>query len=61
MTTYAIVSYRQTREVPEHTWTVGELVDYLSELDQDARIVVSGYDGNLYNSVDWDAIEKVEE
>ena len=61
MTTYAIVSYRQTRDVPEHTWTVGELVEYLSGLDQDARIVVSGYDGNLYNSVDCETIEEVEE
>lgn len=60
---YEIVSHRQTRSAETacgHTLTVGELIEYLKELDQDAPIIVAGYDGNLYNSiVAWDTIEKV--
>ena len=42
--------------------TVGELIEYLRELDQDAPIIVSGYDGNLYNGIDaWGGIEEVQE
>ena len=62
---YEIYSHRQTREASEacrQTMTVGELRDYLAELDQDAPIIVSGYDGNLYNGIDaWGGIEEVDE
>lgn len=64
MTThYEIVSHRQARDFRGcgWTWTVGALIDYLSELDQDAPIVVRGYDGNLYNNINMDTIEEVEE
>ena len=64
MTThYEIVSHRQAGDVRGcgWTWTVGALIDYLSELDQDAPIVVRGYDGNLYNNINMDTIEEVEE
>ncbi len=61
---YEIVSFRQTRsaeEASKNTLTVGELIEYLRELDQDAPIIVAGYDGNLYNAIDsWDGIELVE-
>lgn len=61
---YEIVSHRQTREAGEathNTMTVGDLIEYLQGLDQEAPIIVSGYDGNLYNSIEWETIEEVEE
>ena len=62
---YEIVSHRQTREREDacgRTMTVGELIEYLKELDQDAPIIVAGYDDNLFNSIDaWGTIEEVEE
>lgn len=62
---YEIVSHRQTREAADacgRTMTVGELIEYLRELDQDAPIIVNGYDGNLYNGIDaWGGIEEVQE
>ena len=54
----------EKRTVPVvRTMTVGELSEHLKELDQDAPIIVAGYDGNLYNSIGaWDgSIEEVEE
>lgn len=61
MTTWAIISHRQSREIPKHTFTVGELIDYLQQFDAEDKIVVSGYDGNLYNSIGYDTIEQVSE
>lgn len=61
MTTWAIVSHRQSRDVPERSLTVGELIDYLREFDPEDKIVVRGYDGNLYNSIDYETIEEVDE
>lgn len=62
---YEIISHRQTRdreEAARHSLTVAELIEYLKELDQDAPIIVAGYDGNLYNAIDsWDGIELIEE
>ena len=62
---YEIISHRQTRDPEEaagRTMTVGELRDYLAELDQEAPIIVSGFDGHLYNSLDaWDAIIEVQD
>lgn len=59
---YEIVSHRQTRDREQaagRTWTVGELIEYLKDLDQEAPIIVAGYDDNLFNSVDWETIEEV--
>ena len=63
---YEIISHRQTREAETacgRTMTVGDLIEHLKELDQDAPIIVAGYDGNLYNSIGaWDGtIEEVQE
>ena len=57
--TFAIVSWRGGREVPKHSMTVGELIDYLGEFDPDDKIVVSGYDGYHYNAITFETIEEV--
>ena len=57
MSRLVIVSCRSSREYPSRTMTVGELIDMLQEYDPEAPIAVRGYDGNLYNGIDWDTIE----
>ena len=59
--TLAIISHRQSRDVPARSFTVGELIDYLQEFDPEELIVVKGYDGYLYNSIDCETIEEVYE
>lgn len=59
--TLAIISHRQSRDVPTRSFTVGELIDYLQEFDPEEKIVVRGYDGCLYNSIDCETIEGVYE
>ena len=61
MTTWAIISHRQSRDVPARSFTIGELIDYLQEFDPEDKIVVRGYDGNLYNGIDYETIEEVDE
>lgn len=39
-----------------HTFTVGELMEYLREFDEDMPVIIEGYDGYQYCGVDYDSV-----
>ena len=43
--------------------TVGELISYLSEFDEDLPVIVEGYDGYLRNGLNWcdGSIEEIDD
>lgn len=57
MNAVVIYSCRYDRDpdnAAEASMTVGELIDYLSEFNPEAKIIVEGYDGHLYNPITYD-------
>ena len=57
MNAVVIYSYRYDRSADTAaaaSMTVGELIDYLGEFNPEAKIIIEGYDGNLFNPITYD-------
>lgn len=55
---------RRTGYTPEqcgHTMTVGELIEYLSDFDEDTPIYLSNDNGYTYGSINYDSFTEEEE
>ncbi len=58
-----IYSWRGGREKTGRTMTVGDLINYLSEFDDELPVYVEGYDGYQSNGIGWadGSIEEIDD
>lgn len=45
----------------KHTMTVGELIDYLSQFDEDCPVMLDNDNGYTYGSIRYDSFGEIEE
>ena len=45
----------------KHTMTVGELIDYLSQFDEDCPVMLDNDNGYTYGSIDWNSFGEIED
>lgn len=50
-----------TPEQCGHTMTVGDLIDYLSQFDEDMRVVLSNDNGYTFGGIRWDSFNELGE
>ena len=44
----------------KRTMTVGELIDYLSQFDEDCPVMLDNDNGYTYGSIDWNSFGEIE-
>ena len=44
-----------------HTMTVGELIDYLRQFDDDYLVMIDNDNGYTYGSIDWNSFGEIEQ
>lgn len=44
----------------KRTMTVGELIDYLSQFDEDSKVMLSNDNGYTYGSITYTSFEEIE-
>ena len=44
----------------EHTMTVGELIDYLSQFDEESVVMICNDNGYTYGKIDYDSFMEIE-
>jgi len=50
-----------TPEQITHTMTVGELIDYLSQFDEDRLVMIDNDNGYTYGSICYDSFGEIED
>ena len=63
MTRYLMIEGRREGYGPDQlhsTMTVGELMAYLEQFDEDTPVILNNDSGYTYGSISWDSFEEAE-